>query len=590
MHTIGDGAQSRHECLGLSSNRRRDCSHTDGFSEKFCLFNEVAKVARKSIIDFVSIIDCRQRWIPSVQPSPVPFRVEASPVNWALAKARWDEEQAMHQNLVDLPTFSTKAKFIFFDGVALMSPSRSSSECRPLLLSLRGCGRLLGKTILDQAESLGALIYLDLSHTKVGGSRDYYLDLSLFPSLRILKMQEAGLRDFELRQILSTCTIRLQLSSLDIRDNELTDDALADIGQYLAPGLNIAKPDENTEKTSYFEDPPMYRERSRTDEELEDAPETHDAPLDSPEAFMKYVKAHKNEVDLVQRTGLTAIYLSGNSFTSDTFLRLFRLCDCLQIVDLDCEFRVTRYSKELSQDRTHPDMKDSAVPPAVYLLSPQNSRRLEILRIHHSLVTHVPSLHSWIKEREEAQDEAYLDRLFADASSHGYNLGAQYLLPDVNPRLHTLTLTGLPTSCDPCLLSRLTAFLRAASAQESAIERACSSVSRRRGAQVLRGLRVLRLELDDDRGVGPSVSGDRDADEFVARSAEDFSFFEEEKREKGAGRRVPLKEGLRRYRMETLRDLNAVRESLGGVPEWRVRRGAPHYHWSGRLEVVSKQA
>jgi hypothetical protein len=549
-------------------------------------------VARKSTIDFVSIIDCRQRWIPSIQPSPVPFRVEASLVaasNSALAKARWDEEQVMHQNLINLPTFFANAKFLFFDGVALMSPSRSSSECHPLLLSLRGCDRLLGKTILDQAESLRALIYLDLSHTRVGMSRDYCLDLSLFHSLRILKVQDAGLRDFELVQILSTCTFRLQLSSLDIRDNELTDDALADIGQYLAPCLNIAEPDENTGKASYFEDPPMYRERSRTDEELEVTPETHNPSLDSPETFMKHVNAHKNEVDLMQCTGLTALYLSGNSFTSDIFLWLFRLCNRLQIVDFDCEFRVTRYSKELSEGRTHPDMKDSAVPPAVYLLSPQNSCRLETLRIHHSLVTHTPSLQSWIKDREEAQDEAYLDRLFADASSHGYNLGAQYFLPDVNPRLHTLTLTGLPSSCDPRLLSRLTAFLRAASAQESAIERACSSVSRRRGAQVLRGLRVLRLELDE-RGAGPSVSGDRDADEFVAQSAGDFSFFEEEKREKDAGRRVPLKEGLRRYRMETLRNLNEVRESLGGVPEWRVRRGAPHYHWSGRLEVVSKQA
>lgn len=493
------------------------------------------------------IIDYRRKWIPKPNPPSLGGWQPPPDVNG------WQEhqrQQSLYHILADLPKLFSNAKFVFFDDLDFIVEFYDYSGCRPFLLSFRGCECLFDEISTDQAGFVRETIYLDLSRAAIRnchGLSKYHPDLTLFPNLRVLKLQGVGLKDADLREILRTSTFRLQLSSLDIRDNSLTDEAFADMEQRLAPCLDLEVRTENME-TSYFEDPPIYTVSAPTGEEQEDVvPDITHLPPDNEEAFMQQARHHKNATDIIPRTGLTALYLSGNSFTSDTFLRFFHASNRLQAFDLDVEFRASRFSKSLSDSRLPPQTPPPVIATAINLISALHSRRLETLRVHHSLVTHSP----------------------AGAALH--------LLPDTNPRLRALTLVGLPATCPPATLARLTAFLRAAAAQEAALARARALVDGcggggRRGAKVLPGLRSLRLEIEDRGAV--SVSGDADADEFAARSRGDFSFFAEDE-----GEGVALRDGLRRFRAGT-------REAFERAGRGEVPVGGPHYHWTGRLEVV----
>jgi hypothetical protein len=242
--------------------------------------------------------------------------------------------------------------------------------------------------------------------------------------------------------------------------------------------------------------------------------------------------------------GITALYLSGNAFTSDALLRLLKASDRFQVLDLDAPFKETRYSASLPA----PPVADGAAPEAAVphpvesatnLLSLALSPRLCTLRVHHALVTH----------------------------------GTGYM-PDTNPHLTSLTLTSIPPFSPPSLVSSLKAFLLAAASQEHGIALARSGGGERgrRGARVRDGLRHLRLELGG-KGV-ESVSGDRDADAFAEAGAGDFSFFDNPGDEGDGGGEVDKKDERVDVRAELRR--------------WRGAEGGGERRWGGRLEVVVK--
>jgi len=104
---------------------------------------------------------------------------------------------------------------------------------------------------------------------------------------------------------------------------------------------------------------------------------------------------------------------------------------------------------------------------------------------------------------------------------------------------------------------------------------------------------------------GPSVSGHADADEFMAQSMNDFSFFDDEsprspvsspRSTRGSvssgGDQEPenmgfrdIIETLKAYRKKTKEAFEREREGLG-CKAWEVKAGNPHFHWSGKLEIV----
>ncbi|KFY78209.1 hypothetical protein V499_02573, partial [Pseudogymnoascus sp. VKM F-103] len=516
--------------------------------EKYRLFSKSITTTRESTKNLVQTLDYRQQWIPKMYALPKHVGQRALTMD----AGYWNSQRIVYKLLSPLPAHFLRTKFLFLDDIEfpLSLPQPPPETCHPLLLSLRNCQNIA--TILlpeDAAEFLSEVIYLDISHTAL---RDAYNHPTyppahlMLPSLRILKLRHVSLLDSDLRALLAASPHQLQLASLDLRDNKLTDGVIPDLEQHIVWRLDATSPTTprlpnygattEQQQNKYLESPPAYSERPRAEEEhqetfIRDSPHP---PPDDPESFTQCAREHGDMVDLIPFAGLTALYLSGNGFTSDAFLRLVRASDRIQVLDLDAPFKETRYSasipappagdEEQDEGPTHP------VEIATHYLSLALSPRLSTLRAHHALVTH-PSTTS---------------------SYH----------PDTNPHLTSLTLTSIPPLSPPSLLNSLKTFLLAAATQERAIALARSSgvEGGRRGAKVRPGLRHLRLELGAQV---ESVSGDRDADVAAAAGAGDFSFFDNpattaEEGEDGDGgkegkvggkeERVDVRAELRRWR------------------------------------------
>ncbi|KFY19114.1 hypothetical protein V493_08134, partial [Pseudogymnoascus sp. VKM F-4281 (FW-2241)] len=473
--------------------------------EKYRLLSKSIAATRESTKRLVETIDYRQQWIPEMYALPKHVSQRALTMD----AGYWNSQRIVYKYLGDLPTHFLHAKFLFLDDIEFSPSANTPSTCHPLLLSLRNCQNVATKLSPDDVvDSLSEVIYLDISHTAL---RDSYGNLSyhpshlMLPALRILKLQRVSLLDSDLRALLAASPHQLQLASLDVRDNKLTDGIIPDLEHHLVWRHDLSSPPHSATAPPniYIESPPAYTERPRAEEEqqetfIRDSPHP---PPDDPESFTARAREHANLGDIMPYAGLTALYLSGNSFTSDSFLRLFNASDRLQVLDLDAPFKETRYSASLHTPPTtdqHPaDEHPHPVTTATHLLSLAHSPRLSSLRAHHALVTHAP----------------------------GYT-------PDTNPHLTSLTLTSIPPLSPPSLLSSLKSFLLAAAAQERAIALARTERSGRRGARVRLGLRVLRLEIGP-AGAVESVSGDRDADAFAAAGAGDFSFFSDASGEGG---------------------------------------------------------
>lgn len=161
------------------------------------------------------------------------------------------------------------------------------------------------------------------------------------------------------------------------------------------------------------------------------------------------------------------------------------------------------------------------LPGMSYLFRPVFQSNLRVLKIHHSLVTNIPTLgpfssgdpHSTLESLwlAETHLRARLDTVFP-----------QTYVPDMNPRLHSLTLSGIPRRSSGVVTDRLVRFLQLAAAQEQGVERTRRAITHYRGATVLRGLRHIRLEFapepddPDDIDLTAGDSDDFEGDEDVA--------------------------------------------------------------------------
>ncbi|KFY97467.1 hypothetical protein V498_02058, partial [Pseudogymnoascus sp. VKM F-4517 (FW-2822)] len=502
--------------------------------DKYRLLSKSIATTRESTKCLVETIDYRQQWIPKMYALPKHVGQRALTMD----AGYWNSQRIVYKYLSSLPTHFLRAKFLFLDDIEFpSSPSETPpSICHPLLLSLRNCQNVDTTLVPDDAaDFLSEVIYLDISHTALYdsyGNLTYHPSHLMLPSLRILKLQRVSLVDADLRAILAASPHNLQLASLDVRDNKLTDGIIHELEHHLVWRLDPTSPTPSSATAPpniYLESPPAYSERPRAEDEqqetfIRDSPHP---PPDDPESFAQQAREHANPSDAIPYAGLTALYLSGNAFTSDALLRLLKASDRLQVLDLDAQFKETKYSASLpplpATDEEQAENPPHPVSTATHLLSLAHSPRLSTLRVHHALVTH--------------------------PSRTAYH-------PDTNPHLTSLTLTSIPLLAPRALLDSLKAFLLAASTQERGISLARSGgggESGRRGAKVRPGLRHLRLELGG--GGVESVSGDRDADAFAAAGAGDFSFFDNPAVEEGNGggesgkeERVDVRAELRRWR------------------------------------------
>ncbi|KAL1895285.1 hypothetical protein Sste5346_005432 [Sporothrix stenoceras] len=454
------------------------------------------------------------------------------------------------------------------------------SRPMPLILDVGRCGMPLPNNFFHPSY-WRQLVYLDMSN--VPGSLKGIIKTGTFnqgalPHLRVLKLRGRELDDASLVPIAEHAKQRIW--SLDLSYNKLTDRCLRNLFHHCFGVDDLTAQASHYEvegKLAIVEDvpgetiPPLWRgwfsyivesvasgTFSHPDRYLADAPvydaDNHNCPslprlagnepLRSDRAEdVKLALAggpgqnpldwhHVRDADICKLPpSLTHLYLSGNrDFTVDGVESIFR-CSKGHIQHFDCASpAIPTYGQV--------PFTLSGILGRSHLFRPVMASNLRSLRVHHSLVTHIPTLSDPSKSPREAL--AYAETVLCERAEIAYPTVGQGqeegLGPDWNPRLKSLTLTCLPRVSTGLLIDRLIRFLVSAAEQEAAVreqQAAISAVtSRRRGPTMLSGLRHLRLEFEpyppQDEDLGDGAFDSLDAKALLnAGTDEGFSFFRE---------------------------------------------------------------
>ncbi|RTE74231.1 hypothetical protein BHE90_011334 [Fusarium euwallaceae] len=453
---------------------------------------------------------------------------------------------SLKEAVKNLPNLSC----FLIDGRRDLNPAEFMHTARHvLLLSMADCPIPLPTKFVSY-ECLRGLVYLDISGTP--GSVRPFLQRGLLPELRVLKIRNKEVDDAALEAL--TTQFETRLWSLDLSSNKLTDRALEFLGgRCLFPTDLRSDVHFDVEgKLEFGRITPDYGGWIRVVESpwsgSFDHPERHliDAPSYDPhdttlpqEDQLKRLDGRgpiqSDSVDGVCR-GLLGEdpYFASASFQSSRGLTHLNLSDN-QISSLGIRKLLT-----LSRGHLQQFSCDSMplVPPSkstarawprtaklygylyVHTLRPVLSSNLRAVRLHHAIVTQIPTL--------EIDGLSTMARLYIAETTvlpRSEKAFPQALVPDTNPRLTSLTLTRIPRrSCGP-LISKLVNFLKLLSIQERII----SDAQSRRGPCTLAGLRHLRLEFEPDPyDEGFSMAEDLDAEELLNSGDKGFSFFDDE--------------------------------------------------------------
>ncbi|KAK1774570.1 hypothetical protein QBC45DRAFT_361611 [Copromyces sp. CBS 386.78] len=259
----------------------------------------------------------------------------------------------------------------------------------------------------------------------------------------------------------------------------------------------------------YHEDSPEYAENANAE-----AREVRKRALDdSLEAVIKAIGSQElHSFDYFQPPflGITHLYLNQNPMlTADGFKLLIEF-GFEQLQRFECDSMLFMTDKDMSRyDEYYHDSR--AVPSSVsgsktqaisgilglsHLFRPVFAN-LQILRIHHSLVTNLPSLAGF--DDLSAMEKIWFAETFllprADL------VFPNPFHPDMNPRLSSLTLTHIPRYSTGPLIERLKGLLKAAWFQEQTIAKLRTEYRRvqsRYQPPLLPGLRKIFLEFDPD--------------------------------------------------------------------------------------------
>jgi hypothetical protein len=441
---------------------------------------------------------------------------------------------------------------------------------------------------------LSNVMYLDLSYTLKTEQLASALNAANLQNLRVLKLRGLRLTDRELPYSIIGAAQRLW--SLDISNNLLTDGCvdslfeLSAIGSRITPSINHF--DSSTDAELY-EDTPLYQR----DGDTYHPPSRNSAPMrpDSKNALVEYLdtrahyfnNAHRSldpNDPIIQTTGLTHLVISNNKLSTLGILNLMREGNRLQLLDVGAGL----------VPRVSPSPFGPCNAYSAFLttrcLGRSTGTCLENLRIHHSLVTQIPtvvrgSLSDGWNYTSLWEAEKITPFLPPDIAYHLFNPAFK---PEMNYRLKNLTLTSIPTKSYGPTIHALSFFIRRLSDQESILTEARNAQpfsSSRTAPKLLPGLRSLRLEFLIEEKVNLNEKGkgtwDRDADKFYQESERDFSFF---------GDNTPIVP-LRRRGNSASVDEGVV---FGPNLPWpmdvmeelkRFRRGFTP-RWSGKLELV----
>ncbi|KAH6608194.1 leucine rich repeat domain containing [Trichoderma cornu-damae] len=419
------------------------------------------------------------------------------------------------------------------------------------MLSLANCPNGAAAA-LASAFFLRGLVYLDVSGASAVAPEA--LAVRCLPALRILKLRRKGIDTAQFNALASI--IRHRLWSLDVSDNRMTDDALATFVCFLVPPTVLRSDDhaqlEGTLKKTplvtasygpfyilrdpirsvpflprerYLVDAPPYNPRSDAGtgvvRRLSRSDGSAPVRLDTANGVLRLL-ARDNPAaatdHLPGSRGITHLHLSGNRFSTTALERMLRLSNG-QLEHFDCA-SARLYPPPFCAQSVK---MSKAVAMHGFLGMPHIFRsvwapNLRSLRIHHSLVTNIPTLeiqnHHAIEciYVAEAQMLPRLDRAYPP-----------YFSPDTNPRLESLTLTCIPRHSLGPLLRNLACFLRNLGRQERFLANMNKAEAARPGRplRLLRGLRYLNLEIEPI-ALSPL---ELDAQELLANGEKLYSFF-----------------------------------------------------------------
>ncbi|CAK7219445.1 hypothetical protein SCUCBS95973_003824 [Sporothrix curviconia] len=444
------------------------------------------------------------------------------------------------------------------------------SVSMPLILDIGRCGMPLPNDFFHPSY-WRQLVYLDMSG--VPGSlkgiiKTGTFDQGALPNLRILKLRGRELDEASLIPIAEYA--RLRLWSLDLSQNKLadscvrrlfypcfgTDDLTAPRGchevegklavvqvvprvevppmwrgwfSYIVeslPSAAFSHPDR------YLADSPVYDEGGQTLSRLAgNEPLRSDRVIDAKNMLAGGPGQPAPDWHDIQDAdicklppSLTHVHLSDNpEFTVEGVESMFRFSRG-HIRHFDCASPAIATGGQVPFSLT-------GIVGRSHIFRPVFASNLQSLRIHHSLVTHIPTLHD--PDKSVLVALKYAETVLRKRAEMAY---PQAVVPDLNPRLQSLTLTCLPRVSTGPLIDKLIRFLVCAADQENALRAQQSAVPvSRRGPTMLRGLRHIRLEFepyppqDEDRdGAFESL----DAQALLDSSTEGeqgFSFFGEER-------------------------------------------------------------
>ncbi|ESZ93462.1 hypothetical protein SBOR_6169 [Sclerotinia borealis F-4128] len=456
-----------------------------------------------------------------------------------------------------------------FPGADL--PDKYNAIPQSEFLSASGCTTFDYSLVLRQ-NITKYLIYLDASDTVRGPNWGASFTIENLPNLRILKLRRLRLTDTMLPPIVTNS--RRQIWSLDLRDNLLTDNTINPLLRscFLERFPDIEHGPLRATDERLFEHPPIYREAN----EGADPPPTTMTTLrpdfinrvecSTPGGHALNILERKNNIEdnLLMVTGLTHLYISNNKFTALGPQNLLGQTNSLQVLDAGSNRTSLAVVAGACVDVY-------AQEHTIRFLSRKWQPRLEILRIHHSIVTRHPSVisQSHKYDRKEAISNLKIEKT---CQTELENQGPSFDPLD-NTRLRTLTLTSIPRKSTQELFLALKYFIVRLAAQEVTIHDARENVKSRRAPILYPGIRKLTLEfLPEEHVVRPSdsVTGHGDADGYYEELARDFSFLNYN------SIRAPTR---------------SQQEEIGTVPtvdiveELREWRKIEVRHWSGELKI-----
>ena len=429
------------------------------------------------------------------------------------------------------------------------------------LLSIAGCPSQL-PTRFFASPRFHHLVYLDIS--MLPGSVLPLTQPGVLPFLRVLKLRSREIDDATLTTLVSHFGLRLW--SLDIGGNLVTDRTLPAIRDWCLPVVNlrsshhsqvegklISSRQGNSEyglfvsiaeseysrafshPEKYYADTPIYTSDSNVWEPEYRSFRADGASLpwsdrvDTVAKHLAETESHGAANSYHGPQGLTHLNISRNAISSLGLQMLLRTSNG-QLEALACDFLPLLPRNGKHTKFWPPSTRLGGILGAAHFFRPVYCSNLQTLRIHHSFVTNIPTLEA--DELSSLAKIALAETCLYDRAQQAF---PETFIPDVNPRLYSLTLTCLPRRSGGTLTSRLIAFLKLLAKQERDIQDASVTASTRHSPSLLKGLRHLRLEFEPDPLVdGFSKTEDLDAEELMASGGETFSFFEGEQ----IGRRI----------------------------------------------------